>query len=91
MHAVRISHATRQLSGGTQSRLRLFQSVVLDLIVLFGGATLVALLLGAPLPILISPVSVVLYSSVHALLFVTGLGDALLYLHAKAGLAYVAH
>lgn len=46
-----------------------------------------ALLLGAPLPILFSPVSIALYASVHIALSVSGLGDALLALHAKAGVA----
>lgn len=83
IHAVRISHGTRLLSGGTQSRLRLFQSLVLNLIVLFGGSTVVALLLGAPLPILISPLSVGFYSLVHAVLFFSGVGSALLRAHAS--------
>lgn len=97
VHAVRISHATRLVSGGAQSRLHLFQSVVLDLIVLFGGSTVVgmcgnantALLLAAPLPVLIAPLSIVLYASVHTVLFFTGLGDVLLRVHAKLGFMYV--
>ncbi|WFD45128.1 hypothetical protein MPSI1_003805 [Malassezia psittaci] len=89
LHAVRISHATRMLSGGLRSRVHLFQSVVLDLIVLFGGATMVALLLGEPLPILISPVTILVYASVHVLLYITGIGTALLKLHSKLGIAYV--
>lgn len=84
MHAVRTSHATRQLSGGVHSRMRLFQSLVLNLIVLFAAPTLVALLLGAPVPILTAPLSVALYSVVHTVLYCTGLGDALLHAHSSA-------
>ncbi|WFD01091.1 hypothetical protein MYAM1_003852 [Malassezia yamatoensis] len=50
---------------------------------------MVALLLGEPLPILISPVTILLYASVHVLLYITGLGTALLKLHSYLGVAYV--
>ena len=88
LHTVRVSHATRQISGGKNSRLGLFQSVVLDQIVLFAGSSilgtsaLTALALGMPLPILIAPFAIALYSSVHILTSITGIGDVLLALHA---------
>ncbi|WFD28868.1 hypothetical protein MNAN1_003883 [Malassezia nana] len=84
VHAIRVSHATRMLSGGPRAQLRLFQSLVLNLIVLFGSSTLLALLLGLPAPFVISPVAIVLYSSVHVLLECTGLGLVLVRFHAGA-------
>lgn len=41
LHAVRVSHGTRLISGGRSARLGLFQSVVLNQVVLFGAATVV--------------------------------------------------
>lgn len=40
VHAVRISHATRTISGGLRSQLSLSQSLVLNMVVLFGAASL---------------------------------------------------
>jgi len=92
VHAVRISHATRMLSGASRAQLGLFQNLVLNMIVLFGSSTLLgtytpptpAMLLGLPAPILLSPVAIVLYSSVHLVLEATGLGLALVHLHTSA-------
>ncbi|WFD34262.1 hypothetical protein MCUN1_001099 [Malassezia cuniculi] len=81
LHTLRVSHATRMISGGKNSRLGLFQSVILDQIVLFAGSSILALAIGMPLPIMIAPFPIVLYSSVHILTSVTGFGDLLLDLH----------
>ena len=43
VHAVRISHATRMLSGAARAQLGLFQSLVLNMIVLFGSSTLLGM------------------------------------------------
>lgn len=45
VHAMRISHGTRMLSGGTKGQLSLFQSLSLNLINLFGSSSII----GAPL------------------------------------------
>lgn len=97
VHAVRISHATRMLSGAPRAQLGLFQSLVLNMIVLFGSSTLlgmwmrltIAMLLGIPAPILLSPVAIVLYLSVHLVLEWTGLGLTLVRLHTSASTGLV--
>ncbi|PKI82523.1 hypothetical protein MVES1_003904 [Malassezia vespertilionis] len=81
VHAVRISIVTRLVSGGKQSQLPLFQSMVLNMVVLFGGSTLVAVLLGIQLPVLVSPLAIAVYSTVHASLYLSGLGTMLVHLH----------
>ncbi|WFD32833.1 hypothetical protein MSPP1_003884 [Malassezia sp. CBS 17886] len=81
LHAVRVSHGARVLGGGVQTQVHLFQSLVLDQVVLFGGSVLAALLLGAPLPFVVSPFPVIVYAGVHALLWTTGLGTLLLRAH----------
>ncbi|WFD21258.1 hypothetical protein MCAP1_003519 [Malassezia caprae] len=96
-HAVRISHATRMLSGAARAQLGLFQSLVLNMIVLFGSSTLLgthapltpAMLLGLPAPILLSPLAIVVYSIVHLVLEGTGLGLALVRLHTSASMGLV--
>lgn len=89
VHTLRVSHGARMLSGGKNSRLGLFQSVVLDQIVLFAGSSVLALALGQPLPVLLAPFAIALYSGVHVAATLSGLGDVLLELHAHplAGLA----
>lgn len=87
VHAVRISHGTRMLSGGIYGRLGLFQSVVLNLIVLFGASCLLSLLLGMPSPLLMSPFAIALYTSVHTILYVSGLGTFFVQLHSRPSLA----
>ena len=87
VHAVRISHGTRMLSGGIHGRLGLFQSIVLNLIVLFGSSCLLSLLLGMPSPLLMSPFAIALYTSVHTILYVSGLGTFFVQLHSKPSLA----
>ena len=80
-HAVRMSHGTRMLCGGAQGRLGLFQSCVLNLIALFAPSSLLALLLGMPSPLLMSPVAICLYTVVHCIMYTTGLGHQLIRLH----------
>ncbi|WFD24911.1 hypothetical protein MEQU1_003617 [Malassezia equina] len=89
VHAVRISHATRMLSGAPRAQLSLFQSLVLNMIVLFGSSTLLAMLLAIPAPILLSPVAIVLYSSVHLILEWTGGGLTIVRLHTSASTGLV--
>lgn len=84
VHAVRISHGTRMLSGGGNSRLGLFQGLVLNLIVLFGSSCVIAVMLGMPFPLLMSPFAICLYSSVYIIMHITGLGDGLVRLHEQA-------
>lgn len=89
VHTLRVSHGARLISGGKNSRLGLFQSIVLDQIVLFAGSSVLALALGQPLPVLLAPFAIALYSGVHVAATLSGLGDVLLELHAHplAGLA----
>ncbi|EPQ29749.1 uncharacterized protein PFL1_02968 [Pseudozyma flocculosa PF-1] len=81
LHAIRVSHATRQVGGGLGSKLNLYQSVLLNQILLFGGVALSSLLLGLPCPMLASGQVILLYAGTHVALTLSGIGTALLKLN----------
>lgn len=71
-HAVRCSIGARAV--GHKARPSLLVSTALNLLLLFGSLSVVCVLLGRPNPILLAPHTIALYSAVHVLLDVTGLG-----------------
>jgi hypothetical protein len=75
-HAVRCSIGAR--SVGQKARPSLLVSTALNLLLLFGSLSVVCVLLSKPNPILLAPRTIVLYSAVHVLLDVTGMGGRLL-------------
>ncbi|PWZ03800.1 hypothetical protein BCV70DRAFT_170870 [Testicularia cyperi] len=78
LHAIRVSHATRQVQGGRASQVGVFQSFLLNQILMFGGVVLSGFLLGIPSPLLLAPDVILLYGGTHVLLTVSGLGMKLL-------------
>lgn len=78
IHAARVSHATRQVAGSHKCRLGLWQSFLLNQILMFSGVVLSGMLLGIPSPLLGSWPFVVLYGGMHVLLDVTPGGKWLL-------------
>ncbi|KAN0065052.1 hypothetical protein ACQY0O_001547 [Thecaphora frezii] len=81
LHAIRVSHATRQVSGGLKSKFNVYQGVLLNQILLFGGVVLSSLLLGLPCPMFASGQVILLYAGTHLALTLSGLGDVLLQLN----------
>ncbi|SPO45265.1 uncharacterized protein PSANT_02951 [Moesziomyces antarcticus] len=79
IHAVRVSHATRQVAGSHKSRLGVWQGLVLNQILMFGGVVISGMLLGIPSPLLSAWPVVALYGGVHVALDVTPAGKALLH------------
>lgn len=79
IHAVRVSHATRQVAGSHKSRLGVWQGLVLNQILMFGGVVISGMLLGVPSPLLSAWPVVALYGGVHVALDVTPAGKALLH------------
>lgn len=71
---------TTSVQGGPKRRVPLLQSVVLDLILLFGGWSVVNAALGQPNPLLDAGNQWValVYGGVHAVATVTGVNAALL-------------
>lgn len=78
VHAVRVSHATRQVAGSHKSKLGVWQSFLLNQILMFGGVIISGMLLGIPSPLFSGWPVVVLYGGAHLVLDVTGLGKVLL-------------
>lgn len=77
VHALRVSVGTTQVQGG--KKVGLLQSVALDLILLFGGWSLLNLALGLANPLLDAGNQWValVYGGIHALACVTGVNSAL--------------
>ncbi|PWN53916.1 hypothetical protein IE53DRAFT_80056 [Violaceomyces palustris] len=80
-HAIRVSHATRQVSGGLESRLSILQGVLLNQILLFGSVMLSSVMLGTTSPLFLAPRTIATYISVHLFLKLSNLGDFLLALN----------
>lgn len=78
VHAVRVSHATRQVAGSKKCRLGLWQGFLLNQILMFGGVVVSGMLLAVPSLLLIGWPIVVLYGGVHVLLDITPGGMLLL-------------
>lgn len=78
VHAIRVSHATRQVAGSHRNKLGTWQSFLLNQILMFGGVVVSGMLLGIPSPLFRGSSVVVLYGGVHLVLHVAGLGNLLL-------------
>ncbi|SNX87180.1 uncharacterized protein MEPE_05890 [Melanopsichium pennsylvanicum] len=78
IHAARVSHATRQVAGSHESRLGLWQGLLLNQILMFGGVVISGMLLGIASPLLVAWPVILLYGGVHVLLDVTPFGKLLL-------------
>lgn len=78
VHAVRVSHATRQITGGHKSQVGVWQGFLLNQTLMFAGVVISGMLLGLPSLLLVALPVVVLYGGVHVLLDVTQTGKMLL-------------
>ena len=78
IHAARVSHATRQVAGSHKSRLGVWQGLLLNQILMFGGVVISNMLLGLPSLVLVAWPVMLLYGGVHVLLDVTPVGQVLL-------------
>ncbi len=78
IHALRVSHATRQVAGSHRNRLGLWQSFLLNQILMFAGVIVSGMLLGIPSPLLTAWPVVVLYGGMHVVADITPAGKMLL-------------